>query len=233
MTTRSEYKIPPPLSLSLSLCHSALPPIVLPCEIILVRGGTSHESYTQGKVVSAMNRRATKTQVTDRLDKQIEAHQANPMSSHVNPDNRSDLRTAETMSATGTAVIDAICERIKIPSNIDSILALGKSPHEIKGAMWQVGSRRVEFAAANEKIKVCTEHLKKPGSRLSEHDRNAAREVAVSFVSGFKACSKTGRLFTDQDCVSYVYHRTLERTNNNKKKQKKKDDGGAGVQSLP
>ena len=53
MTTRSEYKIPPPLSLSLSLCHSALPPIVLPCEIILVRGCASHESYTQAKVASA------------------------------------------------------------------------------------------------------------------------------------------------------------------------------------
>jgi hypothetical protein len=182
-----------------------------------------------------MNRRATKTQVTDRLDKQIEAHQANPMSSHVNPDNRSDLRTAETMSATGTAVIDAICERIKIPSNIDSILALGKSPHEIKGAMWQVGSRRVEFAAANEKIKVCTEHLKKPGRRLTEHDRNAARTVAVSFVSGSKACSNTGRLFTDQDCVSYVYHRTLARSNKNtfEASAKTKNNRGAAVRSLP
>jgi hypothetical protein len=221
MTTRSEYKIAPPsrfLSLSVTLTFH----IVLPCEINVVRGGASHESYTQAKVVSAMNRRATKTQVTDRLAKQIEAHQANPMSSHVNPDNQSALRRSETKSATGTVVIDAICARIKILSNIDSILALAKSPHEIKGALWQVGSRRVEFAAANEKITVCTEHLKKPGSRLTEHDRNAAREVAVSFVSGSKACSKTGRLFTDQDCVSYVYHRTLERTNYNKKMTKKK-----------
>jgi hypothetical protein len=54
--------------------------------------------------------------------------------------------------------------------------------------------------------------LKKTGGgRLSESERNQARDVAVSFVAGSTACLNTGKDFTDQDCVSYVYHRTLIR----------------------
>jgi hypothetical protein len=171
-----------------------------------------------------MSWRAQKTLVADRLAKQIEKHQANPMSSHVNPDNQSALRRSETLSATGTALIDAICARIGIQSNVDSILALAKSPHPVKGVLYQVGSRRANFPAANDKIKECTQHLKKPGSRVSEHDRNEARRVAVSFVSDSEACSKTGQSFTDQDCVSYVYYRTLDRLNKNTSNAKKKNN---------
>ena len=137
------------------------------------------------------------------------------------------------MSATGTAIIDAICARIGIQSNIDSILALAKSPHPVKGVLYQVGSRRANFDAANNKIKECTQHLKRPGSRLSELVRNEARRVAVSFVSGSEACSKTGQSFTDQDCVSYVYYRTLKRSNTNTSDAKRKDKGGTHVRRLP
>ena len=89
----------------------------------------------------------------------------------------------------------------------------------------QVGSRRVCFKPANDKIIKCTQHLKNPGSRLSDNDRDAARKVAVSFVSDAR--------FTDQDCVSYVYHRTLERINNNTAKTNTKNNRGAGGRSLP
>ena len=75
--------------------------------------------------------------------------------------------------------------------------------------------------------------MKKPGSRLSDNDRNAACGVAASFVSGSKVCRTTGAHFTDQDCVSYVYHRTLERINDNTRKTNKKNNRGAGGRSLP
>ena len=112
-------------------------------------------------------------------------------------------------------------------------MALGESPLEVNGVLLQVGSRRGCFKPANDKIIACTQHLKKPGSRLSDNDRDAARMVAVSFVSGSKACTNTGVRFTDQDCVSYVHHRTLERIAKNKHKDKNKNNGGAGVRSLP
>ena len=82
------------------------------------------------------------------------------------------------------------------------------------------------------------QHFQKPGGgRLSDNDRNAACDVAASFVSGSKACDNTGARFKDQDCMSYVYHRTLIRINDIKKeiknKQETKNNGGAGGQSLP
>ena len=40
-------------------------------------------------------------------------------------------------------------------------------------------------------------------------------------------------LFTDQDCVSYVYHRILARIQKDKHNNKNKNNGGAGVRSLP
>jgi hypothetical protein len=214
------------ISLSLSLFHSALPPIVFSFALILVRGCASHESYIQAQVASAKGRRDTKTQVGERLAKQIEGQQATPMSSHIHPNNQSALLRSETHSATGTAVIDAICARIAIQNDTASILALGESPFEVNGVLLQVGSRRGHFKPANDKIKACTQHLKKPGSRLSDSDRNAARKVAVSFVSDAR--------FTDQDCVSYVYHRTLERISTNKSKNTaKKNNRGAGGRSSP
>jgi len=97
----------------------------------------------------------------------------------------------------------------------------------------QVGSRRVCFKPANDKIIKCTQHLKNPGSRLSDNDRDSARKVAVSFVSGSTDCTNTGAPFTDQDCVSYVYHRTLDRMKQNKNECKNKNNGGAGVRGLP
>jgi hypothetical protein len=101
----------------------------------------------------------------------------------------------------------------------------------------KVGSQRRHFKDANVKIKACTQHLQKPGSRLSDNDRNAASDVAASFVSGPKVCYTTGARFTDQDCVSYVHHRILIRIADNKNKIKNKQDpknnGGAGGRSLP
>ncbi len=213
------------ISLSLSLFHSALPPIVFSFALILVRGCASHESYIQAQVASAKGRRDNNTQVGERLAKLIEGQQATPMSSHIHPNNQSALRRSETHSASGTAVIDAICARIALQNDTASILALGESPFEVNGVLLQVGSRRGHFKTANDKIKACTQHLKKPGSRLSDSDRNAARKVAVSFVSDAR--------FTDQDCVSYVYHRTLERINDNTRKTNKKNNRGAGGRSLP
>jgi hypothetical protein len=104
------------------------------------------------------------------------------MSPHVNPHNQSDLRRSDTKSATGTAMIDAICARIKIQSDINSILALAESPLEVNGVLLRVGSHRDRFKIANDKIIACTQHLQKPAGRLSDNDRIAARNVAVSFV---------------------------------------------------
>jgi hypothetical protein len=95
-----------------------------------------------------MGRRDNKTQVGERLAKQIAAQQATPMSSHVNPNNQKALRISEDRLATGTAVIDAICARIAIQNDIDSILALGESPLEVNGVLLQVGSRREHFGNA-------------------------------------------------------------------------------------
>ncbi len=75
--------------------------------------------------------------------------------------------------------------------------------------------------------------MQTPARRLSDNDRNAVRNVAVSFVSGSKACGNAGALFTDQDCVSYVHHRILDRIKKNKNINKNKNNGGAGVRSLP
>jgi hypothetical protein len=202
------------ISLSLSLFHSALPPIVFSFALILVRGRASHESYIQAQVASAKGRRDNNTQVGEKLAKLIEGQQATPMSSHIHPNNQSALLCSETQSASGTAVIDAICARIAIQNDTASILALGKSPFKVNGVLLQVGLLASCFKPANDKIKACTQHLKKPGSRLSDSDRNAARRVAVSFVSGAR--------FTDQDCVSYVYHRTLERINEGSSEGRKK-----------
>ena len=84
----------------------------------------------------------------------------------------------------------------------------------------EVGSRKEHFGNVNDKILACTQHLKKPGNRLSDNDRNAACGVAASFVSGSKVCRTTGAHFTDQDCVSYVYHRTLQHIEDNKRQKK-------------
>jgi hypothetical protein len=73
-----------------------------------------------------MGRRDNKTQVGERLAKQIAAQQATPMSSHVNPNNQKALRISEDRLATGTAVIDAICARIAIQNDIASILGTGR-----------------------------------------------------------------------------------------------------------
>jgi len=101
----------------------------------------------------------------------------------------------------------------------------------------EVGSRKEHFGNVNDKILACTQHLKKPGNRLSDNDRNAACGVAASFVSGSKVCRTTGAHFTDQDCVSYVYHRTLLRIADDKRRDKNKshpkNNGGAGGRSLP
>jgi hypothetical protein len=114
----------------------------------------------------------------------------------------------------------------------------GRAWHlEVNGVLLKVGSQRRHFKDANVKIKACTQHLQKPGSRLSDNDRNAASDVAASFVSGPKVCYTTGARFTDQDCVSYVHHRILIRIADNKNKIKNKQDpknnGGAGGRSLP
>ena len=151
------------------------------------------------------------------------------MSWHVAPNNQSARRCSETRVSTGSDVDVAICARIAIQNDIDSILALGESPLEVNGVLLEVGSRRSRFKPANDKIKACTQHLKKPGSRLSDNDRNAACDVATSFVSGSRVCSNTGAHFTDQDCVSYVYFRTLERIKQNKYTNKKKNNEVAGV----
>jgi hypothetical protein len=80
---------------------------------------------------------------------------------------------------------------------------------------------------------------KSVAGRLSENEtlRNEARDVAKSFVSGSTVCYNTGAQFTGQECVSYVYHRTLARITDNKAKNKAKQDpknnGGAGGRSLP
>jgi hypothetical protein len=102
---------------------------------------------------------------------------------------------------------------------------MAKSGLEVHGVFFQLGSRSADFVPANDKIKACSEHLKQPG-RLSVHAKNAIREVATSFVSGFKACSNTGAHFTDQDCISYLYFRALERIKQNKYTNKKKNNGG-------
>ena len=75
--------------------------------------------------------------------------------------------------------------------------------------------------------------LEKTRQQTERQRQNTARMVAVSFVSGSKACGTTGARFTDQDCVSYVYYRTLERINHNKTLDKIKKNGGAGVRNLP
>ena len=104
-----------------------------------------------------------------------------------------------------------------------AFLALGESPLEVNGVLLQVGSRRGCFKPANDKIIACSQHLKQPGSKLSDNEKNQVRKVASSFVSGSEVCSNTGEPFTDQDCVSYVYHRTLERIKGNKFRDKKKE----------
>jgi hypothetical protein len=114
------------ISLSLSLFHSALPPIVFSFALILVRGCASHESYTQAQVASAKGLRDNNKQVGEKLAKQIATQQATPMCLHINPNNQSALLQLETHSASGTAVIDAICARIAIQNDIASILGTGR-----------------------------------------------------------------------------------------------------------
>jgi hypothetical protein len=132
-----------------------------------------------------MARRSTKTQVAYRLAKVIEAQQATPLHSHVNPNDQSALRISATMSATGDAIIDAICSRIRIMNDIGTILELGMSHLEVQGARLKVGSQRLEYKGAQDNITACTQHWKKPvGSRLSDNEKNEARDVAKSFFSG-------------------------------------------------
>jgi len=193
---------------------------------------------TQAQVASAMGRRTNKTLTDDRLAKLIAAQQAAPLRSHVNPNMQSGLQRSATNSATGDAIMDAICERIGIQDDVDRILELGKSHLEVQEVMLKVGSQRLHFKDANDKIKACTQHLQNPvGGRLINNERNAARDVAESFVSGSTACDNTGAHVTDQDCVSYVYHRTLfriaEKKRKNKDNQDPKNNGGAGGRSLP
>jgi hypothetical protein len=97
-----------------------------------------------------------------------------------------------------------------------------------KWGLVESGTRNADFKLANDKIKACSQHLQRPG-RLSDPDRDAIRKVATSFFSGSRVCSNTGAHFTDQDCVSYVYFRTLERIKQNKYTNKKKNNEVAGV----
>jgi hypothetical protein len=45
------------------------------------------------------------------------------------------LQKSATQSATGDAIIDAICERIGIQNDTDRMLELGKSHLEVKGIL--------------------------------------------------------------------------------------------------
>jgi hypothetical protein len=121
------------LSLSLSLFHSALQPIVLSFALILMHGCTSHEPYTQAQVASAAGRQYVKIQVEAGRDKHIATQQATPMSWHVAPNNQSARRCSETRVSTGSDVDVAICARIAIQNDIDGILALGKSGFVVNG----------------------------------------------------------------------------------------------------
>jgi hypothetical protein len=211
-----------------------------------MHGCTSHEPYTQAQVASAAGRQYVKIQVEAGRDKHIATQQATPMSWHVAPNNQSARRCSETRVSTGSDVDVAICARIAIQNDIDGILALGKSGFVVNGVSLKgilalgksgfvvngvslkVGSRNADFKLANDKIKACSQHLQRPG-RLSDPDRDAIRKVATSFFSGSRVCSNTGAHFTDQDCVSYVYFRTLERIKQNKYTNKKKNNEVAGV----
>jgi hypothetical protein len=71
------------------------------------------------------------------------------------------------------------------------------------------------------KIIACKQHLKKPGGgKLSDNERNETCDVGKSFVTRSTVCSNTRAHFTDQDCVSYVYHRTLQHIEDNKRQKK-------------
>ena len=111
----------------------------------------SRTLYT-GSSCQSLGHRTNQTLVDDRLAKQIAAQQATPLHSHVNPNDQSALRLSVTHSATGDAIIDAICARIGIQNDIDSILALGKSPLEVNGVLLKVGSQRLHFRDAKDKI---------------------------------------------------------------------------------
>ena len=99
-----------------------------------------------------------------------------------------------------------------------------------------MGSRRGAYRDAQDKIKKCTGHLK-TGGRLSDFARNKTCDLATSFVSVAKTCPRTDNNFTTQDCVSYVYCKTLERISSAEARQKEKDDqkhnGGSGGLSMP
>ena len=83
------------------------------------------------------------------MAKHIAAPQAGPMVSHVNHNN-DPARKSATKSATGDAILNAICTRIEIQNDIDSILALALT---VNGVQLKVGTQKAHFKDATSKIK--------------------------------------------------------------------------------
>jgi hypothetical protein len=172
-------------------------------------------TITQAAVASAMGRRDNQTTVDERLAKHIAAQQAGPNISRVNHNDR-HARISATLSATGDAIFDAICTRIGIQNDTASILPLGESPRR----KWGQAESRRKWGQAESRLATWTVQRSHPqdqsmhsalelrpeAKRKREKPDLKIRDVAASFVSGSEACHNTCALFTDQECLSYVYH---------------------------